>query len=131
MPQAKESNWYAFIHAKCPNCHHGNMFSNKNPYALNEMSNMPAHCPVCGISFFPETGFYWGSMYISYVVTVLFSAVNVVLLGFITSWNMYALVLGNALLLAAGFPLFFRYSRVIWLQLNMPFNKEAYKKMQG
>ena len=81
-----------------------------------------------GISFFPETGFYWGSMYISYVITVLFSAVNVVVIGLLSGWNIYALLIGNAILLGLGFPLFFRFSRVLWLQLNMPFSKEEFEK---
>src|SRR5947208_2929246 len=102
MTKDKESNWYAFTHAKCPHCHHGDMFVNKNPYALKDMSEMPKNCPVCGISFFPETGFYWGSMYISYVMTVFFSAINVVLIGLISHWNITALVVGNAVLLAIG-----------------------------
>ncbi|MBA2421988.1 MAG: hypothetical protein H0V61_02020 [Chitinophagales bacterium] len=89
---------------------------------------MHLNCRVCGISFFPETGFYWGSMYMSYVITVFFSVINVVLIGVLSHWNLYALVIGNALLLAVGFPLFFRYARVIWLQINMPFNAEVSKK---
>ncbi len=128
MGLKKRSLWYAFIHANCPHCHHGNMFINKNPYNLKNMSEMHLNCRVCGISFFPETGFYWGSMYMSYVITVFFSVINVVLIGVLSHWNLYALVIGNALLLAVGFPLFFRYARVIWLQINMPFNAEVSKK---
>lgn len=126
----KENHWYAFTHAKCPHCHHGNMFVNKNPYALHDISNMPSHCPVCGISFFPETGFYWGSMYMAYVITVIASAVSVVLLGILSGWNLPVLVIGNAVLLIIGFPLYFRYARVVWLQLNMPFSKELFEKYQ-
>lgn len=128
MTVNKESHLYALICAKCPHCHRGDMFLNKNPYAFNDMTKMPAHCPVCGISFFPETGFYWGAMYISYVITVFFSAINVVVIGLLSGWNIYALLIGNALLLGLGFPLFFRFARVLWLQLNMPFSKEEFEK---
>jgi uncharacterized protein (DUF983 family) len=127
----KQSFWYAFTHAKCPHCHHGDMFINKNPYVLKNMSEMHQNCSVCGISFFPETGFYWGSMYMSYVITVFFSAFNVVLIGIFSHWNLYALVIGNAVMLAVGFPLFFRYARVLWLQINMPFNPELFKKLEA
>ncbi len=91
---------------------------------------MPTHCPVCGISFFPETGFYWGSMYMSYMITVLFSAISVVILGLISGWQLYVLVIGNTILLILGFPVFFRYARVVWLQLNVPFNKELFIKYE-
>jgi hypothetical protein len=131
MAKNNESHWSAFVHAKCPHCHHGDMFVNKNPYALGQMSEMHLKCPVCNISFFPETGFYWGSMYMSYVLTVMFSAVNVVLIGLISGWNMYALIVGNAVMLIIAFPIFFRYSRVLWLQLNMPFDREIYNRLES
>lgn len=131
MPQNKASHWYSFTHSKCPHCHHGDMFVNKNPYALADISKMPTHCPVCGISFFPETGFYWGSMYMSYMITVIFSAVSVVILGLLSGWNLYVLVFGNSVLLILGFPIFFRYARVIWLQLNMPFNRALFEKFKS
>src|SRR5215831_7575260 len=129
MAQHKESHWYAFTHCKCPHCHHGDMFINRNPYALKDMSKMPKNCPVCGYSFFPETGFYWGAMYMSYILTVAFSAVSVVIIGVLSHWNLYALIFGNIFLLAIGFPIFFRYSRVLWLQLNTPFDKELFRKI--
>ena len=126
MSQEKPGRWDAFIHAKCPHCFHGDMFVNKNPYALGEMTKMPQNCPVCGHTFFPETGFYWGSMYMSYVFTVVFSAINVVLIGLAFGFEIIPLIVGNALLLCLSFPLFFRYSRVIWLHLNVNFSPEAY-----
>jgi hypothetical protein len=127
----EESHWYAFTHAKCPHCHHGEMFVNRNPYAIMSMSKMPSHCALCGRSFFPETGFYWGAMYMSYVMTVMFSAVNVVMIGFIFGWDMCLLIGGNTLLLIGSFPLFYRYARVLWLQLNTPFSPEAFEKTKA
>jgi len=127
----KESNLYSFIHAKCPHCHHGDMFVNKNPYALKVMSHMPKSCPVCGRSYFPETGFYWGAMYMSYMLTVFSSIFNVILIGLIFGFEMYPLIIGNTLLLIILYPLFFRYARVMWLQFNTPFSKEAFEKAEA
>ena len=131
MSKNKESHWYALVNAKCPHCHTGNMFINRNPYALNDMAKMPKTCPACGQNFFPETGFYWGSMYMSYAITILFSGVNIVLIGLIFGFEIWPLVIGNAILLALGFPLFFRFARVIWLQVNVPFSKEACERAQA
>ncbi|MBA3647999.1 MAG: DUF983 domain-containing protein [Chitinophagales bacterium] len=124
------STWYTFIHAKCPRCNHGNLFANKNPYALRNISEMNNRCPICGYNFFPETGFYWGAMYVSYVLTVGFSAISVVVIGLIFHWNLPVLIAGNAVLLALGFPLFFRYARVLWLLLNSSFDPSAFEKFK-
>jgi hypothetical protein len=47
----------------------------------------------------------------SYVFTVVFSAINVVLIGLAFGFEIIPLIVGNALLLCLSFPLFFRYSR--------------------
>lgn len=131
MVSKKEGKLRAFIHAKCPHCHHGDMFVNKNPYALKDMSKMPKSCPVCGRSYFPETGFYWGAMYMSYMLTVFSSIFNVILVGLIFGFEIYPLIIGNTLLLIIAYPIFFRYARVMWLHFNTPFSKEAFEKAEA
>ena len=126
----KESHLYAFLYMKCPRCHHGDMFTNNNPYALSKMSDMPLSCPVCGQPYVLEPGFYWGAMYMSYALTLLFSAINVALIWLLFGFHLYLVVFGNAALLLLMFPLFFRYSRVLWLQLNVPFNSEAFEEAE-
>jgi hypothetical protein len=131
MAQKKESRWYAFLHAKCPRCHHGDMFLNKNPYRFRDMSKMPAACPVCRLDYSPETGFYWGAMYMSYGLTIFSSILNVIIIGLIFGFEIYPLIIGNTIILILGFPLFFRYSRVIWLHLNSSFSKEEFEKAEA
>ncbi|MCY7409855.1 MAG: DUF983 domain-containing protein [Chitinophagales bacterium] len=89
---------------------------------------MPEHCPVCNQNYFPEVGFYWGAMYVSYFLTVGFSAINVVLIGLLFGWNLWYLVFGNAAILLLSNPIFYRYARVLWLQLNTHFSKEEFDK---
>ena len=127
----KESNLYSFIHAKCPHCHYGDMFVNKNPYGLKDMSKMNKNCLVCGRSFFPETGFYWGAMYMSYMLTVFSSIFNVIFIGLIFGFEIYPLIIGNTILLIILYPLFFRYARVMWLQFNTPFSMEAFERAEA
>src|SRR6476660_5498670 len=122
MAQGKQSRWYAFIQAKCPRCHYGDMFPSSNPYDFKHLGKMHERCPVCGQTYYPETGFYYGAMYMSYVMTVVFSAVSLVLIGVLSHWNMYTLIFGNAALLILGFPLFYRYARVLWLHVNVSFD---------
>jgi hypothetical protein len=111
---------------KCPRCRVGKLFTTANPYRLNKLSDMPKTCPCCGVSYFPEIGFYWGAMYISYGLTVLFSIVNVLLLWWLFGFNLTAWLTGNALLLLLGFPLYYRYSRAIWLSAFVYYREEAH-----
>ncbi len=123
----KRSHLYAFLFMKCPHCHHGNMFEKQNPYALAYLSKMPLQCPICKQPYVLETGFYWGAMYVSYGLTIFFSMINVAVLLFVFKRGMYGLVFWNAGLLILMFPLFFRYSRVLWLQVNVRFSPDAFR----
>jgi Protein of unknown function (DUF983) len=107
------------------------MYPDANPYNLKVFNQMFITCSICNQPFYLEPGFYYGAMYMSYILTVLFSAVNVLLIGFIFGWNMWALIVGNAVLLLIGFPLFFRYSRILWLHLNVRFNRSLCEQLSS
>src|SRR5580704_6805985 len=46
---------------RCPNCGRGRLFRG--------VFRMLTHCPECGLSYFPEQGYYVGAMIINYVAT--------------------------------------------------------------
>jgi uncharacterized protein (DUF983 family) len=48
-------------HWRCPNCGRGRLFRG--------VFRMLSNCPDCGLSYFPEQGYYLGAMIINYVVT--------------------------------------------------------------
>src|ERR1700687_6473000 len=48
-------------HWRCPNCGRGRLFRG--------VFRMFSLCPVCGLSYFPEQGYYVGAMIINYVAT--------------------------------------------------------------
>ncbi len=92
-------------------------------YHPSKFQEMHAHCPVCGINFEPETGFYWGAMYISYAITVAISvAVGVairVIFGPGLNINVYILSIIAMILLSVPFS--FRLSRAIMLSFISPY----------
>ncbi|QKG54593.1 DUF983 domain-containing protein [Hymenobacter sp. BRD67] len=79
---------------------------------------MPAECPVCGQTFEPEPGFYFGAMYISFGFAVGTFAVVGLLLNFLAGdpplWVYIAAVAAITLI---STPLVFRYSRALMLYL--------------
>ncbi|MDZ4838889.1 MAG: DUF983 domain-containing protein [Bacteroidota bacterium] len=58
----------ALFSNKCPHCHTGKVFKSA-PYSL-KFQVMNEDCSVCGTHYEIEPGFFWGSMYINYALTV-------------------------------------------------------------
>jgi len=86
---------------------------------------MPERCPHCGQSYLPEPGFYYGAMFISYILFGWFSIFFVLFLHWVLDWSMLA---SFSLLIAIGMLLFvyvFRLSRSIWINLMVRYNPEA------
>ena len=81
---------------------------------------MNERCPVCGQPTEIEVGFYYGTSYVSYAITVAISVATFVawwvLLGFSLNDNSIFYWLGfNAFLLIVLQPLLMRFSRTLWL----------------
>ncbi len=115
----------AAIKQKCPSCGKGDLFVNPNAYRYKTMALMHETCSHCGVLLSNgEPGFYWGAMYVSYALSTTLIVFNLLWLFYFFGWNMWALILPNAILMIVMAPLNFRLSRAWWLGLNMRyFNK--------
>lgn len=105
---------------KCPRCRRGKLFVESNPYRLRSFMKMNENCPVCGQASEPETGFYFGTGYVSYALSIALSVATFVawwvLIGFSLHDNRLFWWLGiNGILLVLMQPLLMRVSRTIWL----------------
>lgn len=107
---------------KCPRCREGYLFKTHNAYALKKSEYIKMHdkCPVCEQPTEIEVGFYYGTSYVSYALTVAFSVATFVawwiLIGFSLNDNRIFWWLGvNAGLLIFLQPVFMRLSRTMWL----------------
>jgi hypothetical protein len=105
---------------KCPRCRRGDLFVSHNPYDLKNNMKMNERCPVCGQRTEIEVGFYYGTGFVSYGLTVAFSILTLaawwLLIGFSVNDNriFYWLAI-NAILMIVLQPVFMRLSRSIWL----------------
>lgn len=94
---------------------------------------MEAHCPVCGQETELEIGFWYGTGYISYVLAVLFSALNLLWywLVFGISWRddsvIYWLII-NGILLILFMPILMRLSRMVYLNFYVYYDPETDKQ---
>jgi hypothetical protein len=90
------------------------------PYSifnLGKMTNMNQDCPVCGLHFEREPGFFIGAMYISYAFSVaIFVAVGVAL-SVLGDFPTHYYLIGVVTAIIILFPVMFRYSRILYLHL--------------
>jgi len=105
---------------RCPRCRTGKIFTESNPYVLGKIVAMQDKCPVCGQPTEIETGFYYGTGYVSYALTVAFSIASFVawwvIIGFSLDDTRFFWWMGiNAMLLILLQPLIMRLSRSLWL----------------
>lgn len=120
----------AIAHAKCPQCREGDMFKHDLRH-ITKFVSFNETCPVCDLRFDREPGFFHGAMYISYAMIVAMVTIVCGFLYFALSdpeleVYVYTIVVLNIVLL----PIFFRYSRVIYLYVfgGVKFNNELHKK---
>jgi uncharacterized protein (DUF983 family) len=105
---------------RCPRCREGKIFATENAYDFKNNLKMHENCPVCGQPTEIEVGFYYGTSYVSYALTVAYSVATFiawwVLFGFALYDNsiIYWLVFNGITLLILQ-PPFMRLSRSLWL----------------
>ena len=120
--------WGIFNH-KCPRCRTGDMFLDKSSYKLKSFMKMNDHCPACDQRMEIEVGFYYGTGYVSYVLTVAYSACTFVawwiLIGFSLNDNRVFWWMGmNIVSMILLQPWFMRLSRAVWLSFFVKYTAD-------
>ena len=97
---------------------------------------MNEDCPECGQPTELEVGFYYGTSYVSYALTVAFSVATFiawwVLIGVSIDDNRVFYWLGiNAVLLVVLQPVFMRLSRSLWLSWFVKYDDDWKIKKAG
>ncbi|MEN9599613.1 MAG: hypothetical protein RL596_1932, partial [Bacteroidota bacterium] len=109
--------------ARCPRCREGKIYKRPFTYTFTK-KNMDMHteCPVCKQPTEIEVGFYYGTGYVSYAITVAISVATFVAwkvligLSFAIDDNRIFYWLGtNIVVLILMQPIIMRYARVLWL----------------
>ena len=127
--------FWSILTMKCPRCRRGDMFTNNNPYTslkLSSIFNMPQNCPVCKQKYDLETGFWYGTGYVSYALAVAVSVATFiawyVLIGISTEDTRIFWWLGiNTVILVITQPWLMRLSRVLYIRFFVPYD-ENYEK---
>lgn len=120
QPTPKPNYLLSTLDNRCPRCRVGKIFKSSNPYDLKHTVEMNPTCPVCGQPTEIEVGFYYGTGYVSYALTVAFSVATFIawwiIIGFSTEDKRFFYWLAtNGVLLILVQPLLMRLSRSLWL----------------
>jgi len=103
--------WRAAAGLLCPRCGGSRVFAG--------WFRIRAGCPACGLVYEREPGYWIGAMYVNYGVTAVLLMTAWVTLDLVAGLP-WSWVLAILVCLGAAFPVaFFRYSRVIWLALDV------------
>ncbi|HWK02635.1 MAG TPA: DUF983 domain-containing protein [Puia sp.] len=107
------------------------MFQTKKAYDLKRFMKMNERCPVCGQAMELEIGFYYGTSYISYALSVGLSVATFVawkvLIGFSLEDNdnrLFYWIGFNAVLLLLLQPWLMRLSRAVWLSFFVKYDMD-------
>jgi ribosomal protein S27AE len=118
----KDGYLWSVLNNKCPRCRTSIIFKSKNAYSLKNNHFMKMHdaCQMCGQKTELEVGFYYGTGYVSYALTVAYSVSSFVawwiLFGFsIQDNSIFYWLAFNSITLIAIMPLLMRLSRSLWL----------------
>lgn len=88
---------------------------------------MHTRCPVCGQPTEIEVGFYYGTSYVSYAITVLLSMITFAVWWFVFGFSLYDnsifyWLLANGIFLILLQPLIMRFCRTLWLSWFVKYN---------
>jgi uncharacterized protein (DUF983 family) len=124
----KPNRWLSIFLYKCPRCRQGKMYEQKYLWPLKSMMKMPKHCEVCGQKTELESGFFFGTGYVSYALSVAF------LIGYFAAFHLlFGLSIQqeqtiiNCLISAIVFliliqPWMMRFSRILYLNLFVSYD---------
>lgn len=112
----KSSKLSRILGMKCPRCGEGDLFYTPT-FSFKRPLDMHETCTHCKLSFFPEPGFYYGAMFVSYITFGFFSIGLVMLLHWVLDLSVelsFAILIAIAIIF---YVFLFRMSRSIWLGL--------------
>jgi hypothetical protein len=105
---------------RCPRCRQGKIFAHSLTLGVKKNLAMHKKCPVCSQPTEIEVGFYYGTGYVSYALTVAFSIMTFVLWLIFIGFSLYdksvlLWFISNTIILLALQPWLMRFSRSLWL----------------
>lgn len=109
------ASFQSTLAGKCPKCEKGDIFASKGNIFLLKVPKMNEHCPVCNYTFDKEPGYFLGSMYVSYALTIIEMLIVFGAFFRFVPLPVFFLLIALTLFLFSLFN--YRIARTIWINL--------------
>lgn len=90
---------------------------------------MKERCDVCDEDFFPEPGYYYGAMFVSYIFTAFFCIGFALFFHWGLGWSVEASFGLLITVLAILFVFIFRLARALYININVFYDPDAAKNV--
>ncbi|WP_430408327.1 DUF983 domain-containing protein [Kordia sp.] len=102
----------------CPSCNKGKIFEKNGLLCKMRMPKIYDNCTVCGHKFEKEPGYFYGAMYVSYMLTVAQAIAVYFILAYVFQFdnNFQIFLMIAATMIGLSF-FNMRISRTIWIHL--------------
>lgn len=126
----KGSKLYSVLFNKCPRCHEGNFMEENNIFKFKKAFKMNKTCSHCGLKYMMEPSFYYGAMYVTYALTVGISIITFIIATLIFKLSLLESFIPIVVVLILSSPFTLRFSRIIWINIFVHFDKKFTKNEQ-
>lgn len=117
--------WISAWKYTCPRCRKGDLFT--KPFNIGEPLSMHHSCSKCEQLFEPEPGYYYGAMFLSYILSSGFLLPMALFFVFYLKWSVNA-TMGIVILLGIIFFIrILRFSRSLWIHIMVKYNPRYIK----
>ena len=119
----KGSKIYAMITGCCPKCHEESMYLDANPFNIMKIYAMHETCSHCKQVYKIEPSFFFGAMFVSYGLGVLIGIITFLLSFYVFHANLKTSFIAIIVALILCNTLIMRWSRNIWINIFVHFDK--------
>ncbi|NAS32546.1 DUF983 domain-containing protein [Flavobacteriaceae bacterium R38] len=123
MKLFKGTKLYSILTGNCPVCQNESMYKESNPYIISRLFKMHERCSSCGTKYKIEPSFFYGAMYVSYPIGLIFAGIAFLLAYVVLDLSLtttYIIIVIEMVLLL---PVIIRLSRNIWINFFMNYKK--------
>lgn len=124
----KGTKIYSIVSGSCPVCQNESMYVESNPYKLKTTLKMNERCSSCGTKYKIEPSFFFGAMYVSYPVGLIFGGLAFVLSFLVFKLDLVKTYLIIVFVMIVSLPIILRISRNIWINFFKKYKNTAITK---
>ena len=119
----KGTKLYSIFNNKCPKCHEGSFFIEKNLFNTKKVLKLHDNCNQCNLKYLIEPSFFYGAMYVNYGITVALSVISFVVATVLFNSTMTQGFIALVIVLVLTAIPTMRLSRIIWINMFVKYDK--------